>query len=214
MKHKGKISGLLLGNTVAVTEWIALQDVIAKMDARSFWTVLIIYIIQMILSYYFGYRYDKKQGEIHERLGIKSNEFMIDFFGKMAALSERNTHKVTVYMISIYEWSELISNLQEKKINQLVKKVENILVNTVRKSDVVACWEENQYVIIAVDNGYENSSIINRFLNNITKELENDMVNITFLFGAASYPIEGRTIEELLNKAKANLYKNRDLKKS
>lgn len=24
MKHKGKISGLLLGNTVAVTEWIAL----------------------------------------------------------------------------------------------------------------------------------------------------------------------------------------------
>ena len=28
MKHKGKISGLLLGNTVAVTEWIALQDVI------------------------------------------------------------------------------------------------------------------------------------------------------------------------------------------
>ncbi len=25
MKHKGKISGLLLGNTVAVTEWIALQ---------------------------------------------------------------------------------------------------------------------------------------------------------------------------------------------
>ncbi len=80
MKHKGKISGLLLGNTVAVTEWIALQDVIAKMDARSFWTVLIIYIIQMILSYYFGYRYDKKQGEIHERLGIKSNEFMIDFF--------------------------------------------------------------------------------------------------------------------------------------
>ncbi|WP_242143581.1 MULTISPECIES: diguanylate cyclase domain-containing protein [unclassified Bacillus cereus group] len=212
MKHKGKISGLLLGNTVAVTEWIALQDVIAKMDARSFWTVLIIYIIQMIFSYYFGHRYDKKQGESHDRLGIKSNEFMIDFFGKMAALSERNTHKVTVYMISIYEWSELISNLQEKKINQLVKKVEDILVNTVRKSDVVARWEENQYVIIAVDNGYENSSIINRFLNNITKELENDMVNITFLFGAASYPIEGRTIEELLNKAKTNLYKNRDLK--
>ena len=36
MKHKGKISGLLLGNTVAVTEWIALQDVITKLDSRSF----------------------------------------------------------------------------------------------------------------------------------------------------------------------------------
>lgn len=55
MKHKGKISGLLLGNTVAVTEWIALQDVITKLDSRSFYTVFIIYILQMILSYYFGH---------------------------------------------------------------------------------------------------------------------------------------------------------------
>lgn len=45
MKHKGKISGLLLGNTVAVTEWIALQDVITKLDSRSFYTVFIIYIL-------------------------------------------------------------------------------------------------------------------------------------------------------------------------
>ena len=36
MKHKGKISGLLLGNTVAVTEWIALQDVITKLDRDDF----------------------------------------------------------------------------------------------------------------------------------------------------------------------------------
>lgn len=82
MKHKGKISGLLLGNTVAVTEWLAMQDVITKLDARSFGAVLIIYIIQMILSYYFGHRYDQKQNENSELQGIKSREFMIVFLGK------------------------------------------------------------------------------------------------------------------------------------
>ena len=82
MKHKGKISGLLLGNTVAVTEWIALQDVIAKLDSRSFYTVFIIYILQMILSYYFGHWYDKRT---NERMGMEvggmaSNDFVVDFW--------------------------------------------------------------------------------------------------------------------------------------
>lgn len=214
MKHKGKISGLLLGNTVAVTEWIAMQDVIAKLDARSFFAVLIIYIIQIILSYYFGHRYDKRQYENSELQGIKSNDFMIDFFGKMVALSERDTHKITIYMISINEWNELINTIQDRKLNQIVKKVENTIVNTVRKSDVVTRWEENKYVIVAVDKGYEKSTITDRLVTNITKELANNVVNISFLFGAASYPLEGKTLEELLNKAQAQLYKNRDLRKN
>ena len=82
MKHKGKISGLLLGNTVAVTEWIALQDVIAKLDSRSFYTVFIIYILQMILSYYFGHWYDKRANE-HMGMevgGMASNDFVVDFW--------------------------------------------------------------------------------------------------------------------------------------
>lgn len=116
MKHKGKISGLLLGNTVAVTEWIALQDVIAKLDSRSFYTVFIIYILQMILSYYFGHWYDKRA---NERMGMEvggmaSNDFVVDFFGKVAALSERDSRNITVYILSVKEWEGLKDTLQEK----------------------------------------------------------------------------------------------------
>lgn len=116
MKHKGKISGLLLGNTVAVTEWIALQDVIAKLDSRSFYTVFIIYILQMILSYYFGHWYDKRT---NERMGMEvggmvSNDFVVDFFGKVAALSERDSRNITVYILSVKEWEGLKDTLQEK----------------------------------------------------------------------------------------------------
>ena len=67
---------------MAVTEWIALQDVIAKLDSRSFYTVFIIYILQMILSYYFGHWYDKRT---NERMGMEvggmaSNDFVVDFW--------------------------------------------------------------------------------------------------------------------------------------
>ncbi len=206
MKHKGKISGLLLGNTVAVTEWIALQDVITKLDSRSFYTVFIIYILQMILSYYFGHWYDKKaSGRMDTEVGgMASNDFVVDFFEKVAALSERDSHNITVYILSVKEWKGLKETVQEKKL-------ESTIVKTLRKGDVVTKWDENKYVIVAIDNGHEKSTITNRLMKNIESEIENGLVSMTLLFGAASYPIEGKTFEELLRKAQNQLYQHRNL---
>ncbi|MGQ7873889.1 diguanylate cyclase domain-containing protein [Bacillus sp. 1A] len=206
MKHKGKISGLLLGNTVAVTEWIALQDVITKLDSRSFYTVFIIYILQMILSYYFGHWYDKRASG-----RMASNDFVVDFFEKVAALSERDSHNITVYILSVKEWKELKETVQEKKLEVLVQKLESTIVKTIRKGDVVTRWDENKYVIVAIDNGHEKSTITNRLMKNIESEIENGLLSMTLLFGAASYPIEGKTFEELLRKAQNQLYQHRDL---
>ncbi|HGH7178389.1 diguanylate cyclase [Bacillus cereus] len=213
MKHKGKISGLLLGNTVAVTEWIALQDVITKLDSRSFYTVFIIYILQMILSCYFGYWYDKRaSGRLNTEVGgMASNDFVVDFFGKVAALSERDSRNITVYILSIKGWDELKDTVQEKKLEALVQKLECTIVKTIRKGDVVTKWDENKYVIVAIDNGHEKSTITNRLMENIESEIENDLLSVTLLFGAASYPVEGKTFEELLRKAQNQLYHYRNL---
>ncbi|MGS5011613.1 diguanylate cyclase domain-containing protein [Bacillus cereus] len=216
MKHKGKISGLLLGNTVAVTEWIALQDVIAELDSRSFYTVFIIYILQMILSYYFGHWYDKRA---NERMGMEvggmaSNDFVVDFFGKVAALSERDSRNITVYILSVKEWEGLKDTLQEKKLGVLVQKLESTIVKTIRKGDVVTKWDENKYVIVAIDNGHETSTITKRLMKNIESEIEGDLLSVTLLFGAASYPVEGKTFEELLRKSQNQLYQYRNLQEN
>ncbi|MDM5156186.1 hypothetical protein QUF88_20965 [Bacillus sp. DX1.1] len=49
-------------------------------------------------------------------------------------------------------------------------------------------------------------------LTNVTKELQNGVVNITILFGAVTYPLEGNSFENLFHTAQARLYKNRDVK--
>ncbi|MDH4420173.1 MULTISPECIES: diguanylate cyclase domain-containing protein [Bacillus] len=216
MKHKGKISGLLLGNTVAVTEWVALQDVITKLDSRSFYTVFIIYILQMILSCYFGYWYDKRSsGRLNTEVGgMASNDFVVDFFGKVAALSERDSRNITVYILSIKGWDGLKDTVQEKKLEVLVQKLECTIVKTIRKGDVVTKWDENKYVIVAIDNGHEKSTITNRLMKNIENEIENDLLSVSLLFGAASYPVEGKTFEELLRKAQNQLYHYRNLQEN
>ncbi|HDX9609347.1 TPA: diguanylate cyclase [Bacillus toyonensis] len=216
MKHKGKISGLLLGNTVAVTEWIALQDVIAKLDARSFYTVFIIYILQLLLSCYFGHWYDKRaNGRMNIEVGgMASNDFVVDFFGKVAALSERDSRNITVYILSVKEWEELKETVQEKKLEVLVQRLESTIVKTIRKGDVVTKWDENKYVIVAIDNGHEKSTITQRLIKNIESEIESDLLSVTLLFGAASYPVEGKTFEELLRKAQNQLYQYRNLQEN
>ena len=214
MKHKGKISGLLLGNTVAVTEWIALQDVIAKLDSRSFYTGFIIYILQLLLSCYFGHWYDKREnGRMNMEVGgMASNDFVVDFFEKVAALSERDSRNITVYILSVKEWEGLKETVQEKKLEALVQRVESTIVKTIRKGDVVTKWDENKYVIVAIDNGHEKSTITRRLMKNIESEIESGLLSVTLLFGAASYPVEGKTFEELLRKAQNQLYQYRNLK--
>lgn len=98
-----------------------------------------------------------------------------------------------------------------KKLEVLVQKLESTIVKTIRKGDVVTKWDENKYVIVAIDNGREKSTITNRLMKNIESEIENGLLSMDLLFGAASYPIEGKTFEELLRKAQNQLYQHRGL---
>ncbi len=101
-------------------------------------------------------------------------------------------------------------NSARKKLEVLVQKLESTIVKTIRKGDVVTKWDENKYVIVAIDNGHEKSTITNRLMKNIESEIENGLLSMTLLFGAASYPIEGKTFEELLRKAQNQLYQHRN----
>ncbi|MGF9962912.1 hypothetical protein [Bacillus rhizoplanae] len=85
------------------------------------------------------------------------------------------------------------------------------MVQTVQKSDVITCWEENNYVIIAADKGIEQSTLMNRITKNLTKVLQDDIVHITFIFGGATYPLEGELFEALLELAQKRLYQQRDI---
>lgn len=91
-----------------------------------------------------------------------------------------------------------------KKLDELVQRVERTILKTVRKGDVVTRWDENKYVIVAVDNGYEKSTITSRLIKNIQNEIANDLLSVTLLFGAASYPIEGKLLKICLERHKIN----------
>ena len=55
-------------------------------------------------------------------------------------------------------------NSAGKKNGGVSTKIESTIVKTVRKGDVVTKWDENKYVIVAIDNGHEKSTITKRLM--------------------------------------------------
>ncbi|WP_336481415.1 hypothetical protein [Bacillus sp. FJAT-53711] len=53
----------------------------------------------------------------------------------------------------------------------MVLKVEQTLVQTVRERDVITCWKENEYVMIAADKGHEQSTLMNRITKKFNKNV-------------------------------------------
>ena len=118
-----------------------------------------------------------------------------------------------MYILSVKEWEGLKDTLQEK-VGSISTKIREYHCKDNSKGDVVTKWDENKYVIVAIDNGHETSTITKRLMKNIESEIEGDLLSVTLLFGAASYPVEGKTFEELLRKSQNQLYQYRNLQEN
>ncbi|MCM3736014.1 hypothetical protein M3215_09310 [Bacillus cytotoxicus] len=66
--------------------------------------------------------------------------------------------------------------------------------------------------MIAANKGYKELGLMNRFTKKLTKEFQDNIVHIIFMFGGAIYPSEGNSFEVLLEPAQTRLYQNRDMK--
>ena len=75
-------------------------------------------------------------------------------------------------------------HVARKKVGSVGQKLESTIVKTTRKGDVVTKWDENKYVIVAIDNGHETSTITKRLMKNIESEIEGDLLSVTLYLGA------------------------------
>ncbi|MDG4656612.1 diguanylate cyclase [Ectobacillus antri] len=204
-EHKGKIGGFFLLNTVVLTEWVALQELLSKLDNQALYIGAGLYLIQILAGLYAGHKYDmkKKRNTSQE---WKSNEFALVFFDKLKALSQRNGGRITLYVFALENWRELQEQASEEQLQIALQSVEKGILSAIRKSDVVTLWEENQYVVIAADKGYEESRLAERVVAQVRQECEELLFKVDLQFGAATYPTEGYHFDVLLSLAQKRLY--------
>jgi len=151
-------------------------------------------VFQTIVGIYFGNRYDRKACVKDLIYQLKSRDFAISIFEKIVALVDRDDDsRLTIYL------------LQTKKDSPPEQRTtfEKLLVEETRKSDIVAKWSNDQYLIIAVENNAKPSTMIERI---------KQKSSLSFLVGYATYPVEGEQLQELLQVAKERMYASRTTK--
>ncbi|AXM90221.1 Stand-alone sensor domain-containing protein [Anoxybacillus ayderensis] len=195
-KHMGKTIGLFISQLVLFSEAIAMSDTIdvTQLHGTELYVVVGFYVFQTIVGIYFGNRYDRKTCVKDLIYQLKSKDFATSTFEKIAALVDRDPDsRLTIYL------------LRTKQNSQPQQKAafEQLLVEETRKSDIIAKWSNDEYLIIAVENAVKPSTMIERIKQNSP---------VSFLVGYATYPVEGEQLQQLLQVAKERMYATRTTK--
>ncbi|AKS38512.1 Stand-alone sensor domain-containing protein [Anoxybacillus gonensis] len=195
-KHMGKTIGLFISQLVLFSEAIAMSDTIdvTQLHGTELYVVVGFYVFQTIVGIYFGNRYDRKTCVKDLIYQLKSKDFATSTFEKIAALVDRDPDsRLTIYL------------LRTKQNSQPQQKAafEQLLVEETRKSDIIAKWSNDEYLIIAVENAVKPSTMIERIRQNSP---------VSFLVGYATYPVEGEQLQQLLQVAKERMYATRTTK--
>lgn len=195
-KHMGKTIGLFISQLVLFSEAIAMSDTIdvTQLHGTELYVVVGFYVFQTIVGIYFGNRYDRKTCVKDLIYQLKSKDSATSTFEKIAALVDRDPDsRLTIYL------------LRTKQNSQPQQKAafEQLLVEETRKSDIIAKWSNDEYLIIAVENAVKPSTMIERIRQNSP---------VSFLVGYATYPVEGEQLQQLLQVAKERMYATRTTK--
>ncbi|MGG6431605.1 Stand-alone sensor domain-containing protein [Anoxybacillus sp. D401a] len=195
-KHIGKTIGLFISQLVLFSEAVAMSDTIdvTQLHGAELYVVVGFYVFQTIVGIYFGNRYDRKTCVKDLIYQLKSKDFATSTFEKIAALVDRDPDsRLTIYL------------LRTKQNSQPQQKAafEQLLVEETRKSDIIAKWSNDEYLIIAVENAVKPSTMIERIKQNSP---------VSFLVGYATYPVEGEQLQQLLQVAKERMYATRTTK--
>ncbi|MBL4953078.1 GGDEF domain-containing protein [Neobacillus sp. YIM B02564] len=165
--------------------------------------------IMLLTAWYFGKQYDKAKyySEKDPLTGVYNRRIIEPFFLRITSLAERNRQTVGFFLIDVDNFKQINDNFGHQKGDELLKLLANLLVNCLRKSDIVARWGGDEFILICPNlKNYEGiDEIINRIHANL-KTISLSEVEVSISIGAAIYPTEGKTIDKLLSMADKKMY--------
>ncbi|RMG60563.1 MAG: diguanylate cyclase [Deltaproteobacteria bacterium] len=137
---------------------------------------------------------------------VYSETFFRDFFMKEAAKSERFKRPLTLVHMVIENYSFLISRAKETVVHEKLSDILAVVGQTLRDSDIISRLDSNRFCILLPETDYLGGLITIRRLRKAMKKalsFEYFDRDLTFevVMRAVSFPSEGRTLEELSEKA-------------
>jgi diguanylate cyclase (GGDEF)-like protein len=165
--------------------------------------------IMLAMAWIFGKQYDKAKffSENDTLTGIYNRRVIDPFFAKIKAVADSNKERFAILLIDVDNFKMVNDTFGHKEGDQLLKGLSNQLVRSVRRTDIVARWGGDEFIIIAphIAKREHVQEIIERINHNL-KNISTPQIDVKVSIGVAVYPAEGRTFDDLLKAADKRMY--------
>jgi diguanylate cyclase (GGDEF)-like protein len=182
-------------------------------DGYVSWIEFIGYVVLLPLAWWFGKQYDKVQffSEKDPLTGIYNRRYIENIFPK---LKDSKENQFAVLLIDVNDFKIINDLLGHKAGDEYLKNITNQLEKSVGKTDIVARWGGDEFIILAKSG--QSKEIVGRMIEEVhcnLKSISTGDIEIGVSIGAALYPSEGNSLDELLKVADKKMYHRKSQKK-
>jgi diguanylate cyclase (GGDEF)-like protein len=206
MKYTGRITLLFISISVSILECMFGLDI---ENGEIFFDIAI-----AVIAWGVGWSLDKMifLSNKDHLTGLYNRRFIDKIMPKLISRARVRDQQICLFNIDINNFKGLNDTYGHNSGDTALKLLANILLVNTRKSDVVARWGGDEFLIIAPDIDKSNAEIIiQRIYEAVDKKLKNsskDIVNLKLgiSVGVASCPEDAKTFDELLSIADKKMY--------
>jgi diguanylate cyclase (GGDEF)-like protein len=145
---------------------------------------------------------------------LYNRRYVIHAFPKLSVLVDRKVEKLSLFLIDLDNFKMINDTYGHERGDKVLQHLSNVLLIITSKSDIVARWAGDEFLIISPFTDEKDKEIINKRIHKeLKKSFEELKIDITVSIGTSEYPKDAKTLDVLLNIADQNMYKIKSQKK-
>jgi diguanylate cyclase (GGDEF)-like protein len=147
------------------------------------------------------------QSSIDSLTGVYNTNFFIELFSREIEKSRRTNKPITIAYIDLDNFKQVNDTYGHLAGDNLLKKVAQIIKNTIRPFDIFARIGGDEFVLVLPETDFNNSEVvIERIRKNLEEEMLKNNYAITLSIGVITYTKFINTIEEMIQRADTLMY--------
>lgn len=147
--------------------------------------------------------------------GLYNRKFLYNYINKMRIEENRRENfSFALIFIDLDNFKPINDNLGHEEGDKVLKEVANILKENFRKDDFIIRFGGDEFIIL-INLQNNNTSSIKKIINSLRKRVEEKLnkYNLSFSYGIAIYPKDGKNLSTLLKKADIEMYEEKKKRK-
>lgn len=170
----------------------------------------------LAFSWYMGKKYDESKflSEYDYLTRVKNRRYIYKKFPKILKRWQRQDKNVCVFLLDINNFKVANDENGHQAGDYLLKEVSNVIRVVTRKTDIVARWGGDEFLIITPFLSEEDAHTLTKRLKEAILEEESlKEFGVSLSIGFSYYPKHGKELDELIHHADLLMYQDKEQQK-